>query len=118
MMVTFKLIEKTENHLIFWYYPEGHEDKKPGIIVVDRVKEEIRITELAEEDWERNIPPEELNELIEAINQMKRGQGKSDFIEPVVESNHSVYYGDHAVDEIVKHLRRNEVPQKGGQAWC
>ena len=60
-MVTFKLIEESEDRLVYWYYPEGHEDKKPGVIVVDRVREEVRITDVAEEDWERDIPPEEMN---------------------------------------------------------
>lgn len=116
-MVTFRLVEETDERLVFWYYPEGHEDKRPGIIVVDRIKEEIDVTELAEEDWERDIPPEELNELAEAINQMKRERGATDFVELVTEPEHSIYYGDHAVREIAKHLREGKVPKKGRQAW-
>ena len=52
-----------------------------------------------------------------AINQMKREQGETDYIEPVIEPVHSVCYGDHAVSEIVKHLREGEVPEKGKQVW-
>lgn len=51
-MVTFKLIEKSEEKLIYRYYPEGNEDKRPGTIIVNRLKEEIELTELAEDDWE------------------------------------------------------------------
>ena len=116
-MVTFKLVEETDERLVFWYYPEGHEDKRPGIIVVDRIQEEIDITELAEEDWERDIPPDELHELAEAINQIKRERGATDFVELVTEPEHSIYYGDHAVREIVKNLREGKVPKKGMQAW-
>ena len=116
-MVIFKLIEESEDRLVYWYFPEGHEDKKPGVIVVDRVREEIKIIEVAEEDWERDIPPEEMNELVEAINQMKHERGDSDFIELVTEPEHSIYYGDHAVREIVKHLREGLVPNQGEQVW-
>lgn len=116
-MVTFKLVEETAETLVFWYYPEGNEDKKPGIIIVDRINEEIDITEVAEDDWERDIPPEELNELVDAINQMKREQGETDYIEPATEAEHNVYYGDHAVSEIAKHLRKGKIPQRGMQMW-
>lgn len=116
-MVTFKLIEKSEEKLVYWYYPEGNEDKRPGVIVVDRIKEEIEVIELAEEDWERDIAAEEINELIESINQMKRERGATDFVEPVTESEHSIYYGDHAVREIIKYLREGQIPDKGMQAW-
>ena len=59
-LVTFKLIDKREEKLIFWYYPEGNEDKRPGNMVVDRLKEKIDITEVAEDDLERDILPEEI----------------------------------------------------------
>ena len=116
-MVTFKLIEETDARLVFWYYPEGYEDKKPGTIIVDRIKEEIDITELAEDDWEHVIPLEEINELVDAINRMKQEQGETDYVEPVTEPEHSIYYGDHAVNEIIEHLHKGEIPKKGMQAW-
>lgn len=116
-MVTFKLIERSEEKLVYWYYPEGNEDKRPGIIIVDCLKEEIELTELAEEDWERDIPVEEINELIESINQMKRENGETDFLDLATEPEHNIWYGDHAVSEIIKHLRKGEVPKKGMQMW-
>ena len=48
---------------------------------------------------------------------MKRERGATDFVELVTEPEHSIYYGDHAVREIVKHLREGKVPKKGMQAW-
>ena len=62
-MVTFKLIEETDEYLLYWYYAEGDESLKPGIIIVDKINGKIDITELAEDDWERDISVEELNEL-------------------------------------------------------
>ncbi len=71
-MVTFRLIEEDEQRIVYWYFPEGKEDKGHGIIIVDKIQEEIDITEVAPDDFERDIPAEELNELAEAINKMKR----------------------------------------------
>ena len=50
-MVTFILVEEDEEKLVFWYYPEARKDKEPGVIVVDRKKEQIEITKVAEEDF-------------------------------------------------------------------
>lgn len=95
-MVSFKLIEKCEEELVY-YYPEGNEDKRPGTIIVYRLKEEIELTELAEDDWEREIPAGEINELIESINQMKRENGETDFLSLVTEPEHDIWYGNHAI---------------------
>lgn len=116
-MVTFKLIEKSEEKLIYRYYPEGNEDKRPGTIIVNRLKEEIELTELAEDDWEREIPAGEINELIESINQMKCENGETDILSLVTEPEHDILYGDHAIREIIKHLREGEIPEKGMQMW-
>lgn len=116
-MVTFILVEEDEEKLVFWYYPEARKDKEPGVIVVDRKKEQIEITKVAEEDWEREISAEELNEMSAAINEMARERGEADFVEFVRESEHSVYYGDHAVREIIEHLQKGEVPKRGMQMW-
>lgn len=29
-MVTFKLVEETDEYLLYWYYAEGDESLKPG----------------------------------------------------------------------------------------
>lgn len=116
-MVTFKLIEKSEGKLVYWYYPEGNEDKRPGTIIVNRLKEEIELTELAEDDWERDIPADEINKLIESINKMKRENGETDFLSLVTEPEHDILYGDHAIREIIKLLREGEIPEKGMQMW-
>lgn len=52
-MVTFKLIEETDEYLIYWYYTNGNESLKPGIIIVDKINGKIDITELAEDDCGR-----------------------------------------------------------------
>ncbi len=59
-MVTFRLIEEDEQRNVYWYFPEGKDYKGHGIIVVDKIQEEINITEVAPDDFERDIPAEEL----------------------------------------------------------
>lgn len=116
-MVTFKLVEQTEKNLIYWYYPENHQDSEPGIITVDLEKDEIEITKVAADDFVRDIHPEEINSLIDSINEMRQERGETDLEEHVTESEHSIMYGDHAVREIIKYLRKGEIPKKGMQMW-
>ena len=91
-MVTFKLIEETDEYLIYWYYTNGNESLKPGIIIVDKINGKIDITELAEDDWERDISVEELNELAESVNREIREEGGTDFLELATEPEHSVFF--------------------------
>lgn len=116
-MVTFKLIEENGKLITYWYYPEGHTDKRPGVITVDWEADEINVTELAEEDWETDIPIEELNKFPLMVNEERKSRGKTDFIPLFIEPEHIIYYGDHALDEIRKYLRNGEVPKEGMQAW-
>lgn len=116
-MVTFELINENEHYLTYYYYPEGDKNKKPGIIVVDKMNKQIKIQEIAEDEWERDIPPDEINILGEAINNMVRESSGSDFIELATEPEHSIFYGDHAVSEIKKHLLKGEIPHSGRQVW-
>lgn len=116
-MVTFYLKEETDKFIIYLYYPEGDQSLKPGVIVVDKENEEIDITEVAENDIERDIQPEKLNKLAIAINEMKKERGATDFVKLVTEPEHIIYYGDHAVSEICKYLVKGEVPKEGMQAW-
>ena len=116
-MVTFKLIEETDEYLIYWYYTNGNESLKPGIIIVDKINGKIDITELAEDDWERDISVEELNELAESVNREIREEGGTDFLEIAKDLEHSVFLGDHAVNAIWDKLREGIVPKKGVRAW-
>ena len=34
-MVTFRLIEETDQYLIYWYFPNDDEDEMHGIILID-----------------------------------------------------------------------------------
>lgn len=116
-MVTFELHNQNPEELIYWYYPEGDKEKKHGVIKVDLVNESIDVTELAEQDFVHYIQPSEMNSLIDAINQMRRERGETDFAEPVSEPIRKMFYADHAVNEIAKKINNGEIPKKGMQMW-
>ena len=40
-MVTFRLIEETDQYLIYWYFPNGNEDEMHGIILIDKLNETV-----------------------------------------------------------------------------
>lgn len=117
IMVTFKLIEETDEYLIYWYYTNGNESLKPGIIIVDKINAKIDITEFAEDDLERDISVEELNKLAESVNREIREKGGTDFLELATEPEHGVFFGDHAVNAIWDKLREGIVLKKGARAW-
>ncbi len=72
----------------------------------DKDKETVKITELAEGDFKRDIPPEEVNALIAAINEMRAENGETDFEAPITETGHSIYYGEHALMRIKEELNK------------
>ncbi len=116
-MVTFKLISNDGAILVYLYYPEGKEEYEPGVITVDLQTNEASIAKIAESDFERTIPVSELNKLAAAINEMEHQNLSPDFVEAITEPMHSVWYGDHAVNEIIKCINNGEIPDHGSQAW-
>lgn len=116
-MVTFILIEKTENTLTYYYYPEGYEDKEPGIIIIYIKEQEAEIVKLAELDFERDIYPEESNLLVDAINECVRERGGTDFVEPVTKVWHSTFFADHVIRKIFEALGNGKVLEEGQSAW-
>ena len=43
---------------------------------------------------------------------MKRERGDTDIVELATEAERSIFYGDHAVSEICKHLKKGEIPER------
>lgn len=114
-MVTFRMIEEKDQTITYWYFPEG--GKAHGVITVDMGNQEVIITEVASNDYEYDISPDQLNEMAEVINKMVRENGGTNFVELATEPVHSIVYGDHAVDRISELVRNGEVPQEGEVFW-
>ena len=90
-MVTFRLIEEDEQRIVYWYFPEGKEDKGHGIIIVDKIQEEIDITEVAPDDFERDIPAEELKKYLDAVDSPEKFNALSAIILLYYYGNESQY---------------------------
>lgn len=116
-MVTFQLAEENKNSLVYLYFPQGDETKRPGRIVVDRASREIEITELAEGDRQYVRSAQELNAAAESINRSERERGGTDIVPMTKQDELCTYFGDHAAREIVRRLDAGEIPETGEQAW-
>lgn len=116
-MVTFRLAEETKEHLVYLYYPEGRDSKRPGIIILDRATERLEIKELAEEDWSREISSDELNEFGKKINDLAQELGTNEYVKMVDKSKVICFYGDHAKKAILEKLREGTIPTEGVRYW-
>ena len=116
-MVRYELIEKTENELVYWYYPEGREDRRHGIVSVNLSTNSIVISELAEDDFEREISVEEHNHFIDSLNEMIKETGQSDFVDHVTEPEIYAFYGCQVIQGLRKELNAGNIPEKGTRVW-
>ena len=74
-MVTFRLVEETEQYLIYWYFPDGHEDEMHGIILIDKLNETVEIQKMAHNDFSHIVTVAEQNELRDSVNDIRREEG-------------------------------------------
>ena len=120
-MVIFEPEERSEQFVKYKYYPEGDKDKKPGIIKLDLIADTIDVIVSAEGDRIRHAPADELNNLRNSINQMRRERGKQELSEeelPIATENEEWYwYADHAIRKIAEAYRKGEILEKGSSAW-
>lgn len=112
-MVTFELAEQNTSYVRYAYYPEKDKSKNPGIITYDRSKGHIYLTKLAESDFEREIPSDELNKMADSINRMKKENGETDYVEYTDRSNKYAFYGSPVMVKLCKLLERGEIPEEG-----
>ena len=74
-MVTFRLIEETDQYLTYWYFPNGNEDEMYGIILIDKLNETVEIQKMAHDDFSHIVTVDEQNELRNSINEMRKEEG-------------------------------------------
>ena len=74
-MVTFRLVKETEQYLIYWYFPDGHEDEMHGIILIDKLNETVKIQKMAHNDFSHIVTVDEQNELRNSVNNMRKEEG-------------------------------------------
>ena len=121
-MVTFNKINNNKGIVKYQYFPEGNEDSKPGIIVLDTENERLYVLEAAEEDIERNISASELNTIKEEIDKMREEAGRvptsvNDELEVATEAIHYYVYAHHAMSRIAKAYKENKILDEGVSMW-
>ena len=120
-MVKFVLKTKNDNILTYEYFPEGDFESKAGIIILDINFGTISIDVPAEKDFLCNTSAKELNEMRDAINQMRIENGEPELTEdelPIATEDESWYrYGDHAVNRIWKAFCDEKELTEGTVMW-
>lgn len=120
-MVTFRLIEKSDEKLVYRYFPLGKAEHGFGIIEVDRVAGKIDVKELAPDDQITRHPIEEQQKIRDAIVNMRRIEQLPELTEeefPIpTEDKFSTVFADHAVQKIVQAYNKGEILEEGQAVW-
>lgn len=120
-MVTFRLIEKSDEKLVYRYFPLGKAEHGFGIIEVDRVAGKIDVKELAPDDQITRHPVEEQQKIRDAIVNMRRIEQLPELTEeefPIpTEDKFSTVFADHAVQKIVQAYNKGEILEEGQAVW-
>ena len=112
-MVKWILKNKKDKRLIYEYFPEGDFDSKPGIIMLDTNMGTISVELPAEKDFLSSTTAKELNEMRDAINQMRIGNGE----QKLMEDELWYWYGGHAINSIWKVFCEGKELSEGTVMW-
>lgn len=120
-MVTFFVDSRNDTEVVYKYYPEGHTDKPHGLIKVDLVGEAVSVKAVAEEDFLCRTSVDELNEMRNAINEMRLENGEPPLTEEelptAAEGSEWYYYAEHVIRRLIEEFDKGNVPEKGTVAW-
>ena len=122
-MVTYELIHRSGNELLYQYWPEDDRSSHPGRIAIDINRETSSLEEPAERDFQDSTTGADMNALRDAINDMRRERGEDPLTEEELpaEPDNAVcrqwYYYDHAVQGLSRRLDKGERPEHGTVAW-
>jgi len=113
-MVCYYLVENSESHVVYEYYPENKIDKQPGIITIDKVNEQIKLTTPAEDDFEITIDEESArlicNEIFTSTEKIITE------VAAVAGTSYWMYY-QHAEKHIVEDYNNGLIRESGMAAW-
>ena len=109
-MVTYELIHRSGNKLLYQYWPEDDRSSRPGRIAIDINRETSSLEEPAERDFQDSATGADMNALRDAINDMRRERGEDPLTEKELpaEPDNAVcrwwYYYDHVVQGLSRRL--------------
>lgn len=117
-MVTFQLVEKTDEILKYEYYPEDDRTGAPGIIVVDRVRMTVDMRKPAERDVFRPASDEEKAAMQAGLNAMREKRGDppldQDILDRMTQAAGKYVYLDPAMQQIAGAFYSGN-PAEGGK---
>ena len=121
-MVIFTLHSENATEVKYEYYPEGKKDNKPGIIIIDIIKMQIKEIIPAENDFYVKHTAAEINELRDAANRMRIEEGRPEITEeewPSAKDDIEYYkYAQHAIEKIDEmYESKGKFLSEGMAAW-
>ena len=120
-MVTFRLMEETDQYLIYWYFPNGDEDEMHGIILIDKLNETVEIQKMAHDDFSHIVTVAEQNKFRNSVNDMRREEGLPLLTEEEWPSATTAltktFFADHAISKIIESYNSGEILKEGMSAW-
>ena len=120
-MVTFKMIYKTDQEIRYEYYPENDKSSMPGEIKMDVSTGDIELVKPAQLDYECIITMEELESMYEAINELRKEEGReqlSDEEFPLETENITYFqYASHAMSRLSEAYKEGQAFGDGQVVW-
>ncbi len=120
-MVKFKLKEIIDKKYKYEYFPEGNLSNEAGIIIVDIVEESVWVEKVAEEDFECHTTADELNDMRNAINEMRAENGEppltKEELPTATEGSMWYYFATHAINRLCDLFNNGEEPTEGTVEW-
>lgn len=120
-MVTFTIDSKSSDKVVYKYFPENHLDSVGGVISIILDSKEIMLDVVAEEDFICRTSANELNEMRDAINEMRQENGEPSLTEEdfpsATEDEEWYYYADHVIRRILDDMEKGNIPEKGTVVW-
>lgn len=120
-MVIFTKKSETDGIVEYEYFPEGNTEADCGIIVLNTKENDIYIKVVAEKDFLRHASASEINQLRDAIDEMRKERGEQPLTEeelpPATKDEEWYWYADHAMRKIVKAYEDGCVLEKGSVMW-
>ena len=120
-MVTFRLMEKNDETVVYRYFTNGKAEHGFGLIVIDRLAGKIDVTELAPDDMLRRHTVEDQLRIREAIVNMRRTEQLPELTEeefPIpTQDRISTVFADHAIQKIVDAYKQGQILEEGQAIW-
>lgn len=120
-MVTFELESMTSDKVVYKYFPENHRESAYGVFSISLTNGDVELEVVAEEDHLCRTSAKELNEMRDAINEMRKENGEPPLTEeelPTATEDEEWYqYADHAIRRVKKVMKEGNLLEKGTVAW-